>query len=293
MGRAACLPSAMKAMAPFRLKNLYQQKASSFFLKSTDIPAFPVSGKSLRCTCTKNIMRFVFLLANVIVACLQAPARDTVYYRSHLIETGDAASCTYHKVTSRENPVTGMQSVNEYYRSGTLKSAYTLLHGKETGKTTEYYENGRVHDEVRFEGVQVAGINSYWKPGQTKRVELYRNGSVESGKCYNLIGKEIPFFPFEEEAQYPGGEEALFAFLAKNINYPREAQQKNIQGRVVIGFVIDEDGKVDNLKVMHGVRSDMDEEAMRVIRLMPAWKPARQDGINCNQAFTLPIEFQL
>lgn len=85
----------------------------------------------------------------------------------------------------------------------------------------------------------------------------------------------------------------MYAFLSKNINYPSEAQDKTIQGRVVIGFVIDDNGKIDNIRVISGVRSDMDEEAMRVTGLMPKWKPARQDGINCNQAFTLPIEFRL
>lgn len=93
--------------------------------------------------------------------------------------------------------------------------------------------------------------------------------------------------------EYPGGTNALMKFLSDNIKYPVEAQKKGISGRVLIQFVVMEDGSLDNMKILRGVDPMLDEEAMRVVKTMPKWIPGMDKGDAVKVRFTLPISFNL
>ncbi len=103
-------------------------------------------------------------------------------------------------------------------------------------------------------------------------------------KIYTLV---------EEKAEFPGGQEALSKFLARKLRYPAEAVKKRIQGNVYVTFVVEIDGSISNAKVVKGVQKDIDEEAMRVVKMMPKWKPGKQKGEAVRTLFTLPILFRL
>jgi len=93
--------------------------------------------------------------------------------------------------------------------------------------------------------------------------------------------------------EFPGGAEALFKFIEKNIKYPKYERQNNIQGRVLVGFVINEDGSLSNIKIEKGVSDGIDQEAMRVVKLIPNFKPGRRDGLPVKVNYILPIMFKL
>ena len=93
--------------------------------------------------------------------------------------------------------------------------------------------------------------------------------------------------------EFPGGMEKFMEFLSGNIKYPETAKDKNISGRVFIQFVIEKDGAVSNVKVMKGIGGGCDEEAVRVVKSMPKWKPGMQDGKPVRVNYTLPILFKL
>jgi len=97
----------------------------------------------------------------------------------------------------------------------------------------------------------------------------------------------------EKQPQYPGGTNEMIKFLSENVKYPEDARAKNIQGTVYISFVISETGEVGNVKVLRGVFKSIDEEAVRVVRLMPKWIPGKQKGKAVNVNFNLPIKFML
>ena len=97
----------------------------------------------------------------------------------------------------------------------------------------------------------------------------------------------------EQMPQYTGGEEAMMKYVAENIKYPQEAKDKNISGRVFIGFVIEKDGSVSNVKVVRGIGGGCDEEAVRVIKEMPKWKPGMQKGKPVRVSYQIPIYFKL
>lgn len=99
----------------------------------------------------------------------------------------------------------------------------------------------------------------------------------------------------EEEAKYPGGAKEMALFLARNIQYPETALDQEIQGKAIIRFMIDKEGQVKDVRVLKGVPgcSECDKEAVRVIKMMPKWKPAMYKGEGISSYFNLPIIYRL
>lgn len=125
-----------------------------------------------------------------------------------------------------------------------------------------------------------------------------QNKGVEIHEVVQQVEEEEPeeqkiHVVVEKMPEFPGGDDAMKRFLAKNIKYPLIAQENNIQGRVVCQFVVNSDGKIVDVQVVRGVEASLDAEAVRVIKSMPAWTPGRQGGKNVRVKYTLPIRFKL
>jgi len=104
---------------------------------------------------------------------------------------------------------------------------------------------------------------------------------------------EDPVDFVEQMPQFPGGERELNTHISKNLKYPIPAQENGIQGRVIIRFVVTASGEISDVKVMRGIDSACDKEAVRVVKSMPRWIPGKQNGRNVAVYFTLPIIFKL
>ena len=106
--------------------------------------------------------------------------------------------------------------------------------------------------------------------------------------------EEQPIFTVVESMpEFPGGKSALMKYLAQNIKYPPYAKEAGIQGRVFINFVVEKDGSITNVKVLRGIGGGCDEEAVRVVKAMPKWKPGMQRGKPVRVSFNLPVKFTL
>lgn len=101
------------------------------------------------------------------------------------------------------------------------------------------------------------------------------------------------FTVVEQMPEFPGGDKALDDFIIKNLKYPEEAKKQNIQGKVWIGFIVDKEGNVLEIEALRGIGGGCDEEAVRVVALMPKWKPGKQSGKPVVVKFRLPINFRL
>lgn len=97
----------------------------------------------------------------------------------------------------------------------------------------------------------------------------------------------------EKKAEFPGGQRKLMEYLKKNVKYPKLALDKSIEGRVLVKFTIKKDGTIDDIRVIKGVDSILDEEAIRVVKNMPKWIPAQHNGKDVSSTFILPISFRL
>jgi protein TonB len=101
------------------------------------------------------------------------------------------------------------------------------------------------------------------------------------------------FVVVEDMPEFPGGEAAMYNWLGKNIRYPQVAKENGIEGKVFVRFIVNENGKVQDAQVLRGIGGGCDEEALRVVKEMPSWKPGKQRGKPVRVQFTIPIHFQL
>lgn len=103
------------------------------------------------------------------------------------------------------------------------------------------------------------------------------------------------FNPWELEIspKFIGGDEALNQFMSENLKYPRDAFNEDVQGKVFVKFVVDEKGKVTDIHIERGVNNDLDKEAMRVVSIMPDWKPGFVGGKYVKSFFIIPVRFSI
>lgn len=105
--------------------------------------------------------------------------------------------------------------------------------------------------------------------------------------------EEQVFTVVEEMPEYPGGMSEFMKFIAQNIKYPADALQGKVEGRVIARFVVCKDGSISDIEIMRSVSPSLDAEAVRVLKLMPKWKPGRQRGRAVPVKFTVPVTFRL
>lgn len=117
--------------------------------------------------------------------------------------------------------------------------------------------------------------------------------SLAQQKPVEKVDSDGVYLMPDQMPEFPGGMQAMMKFLTTNIKYPVEAQKKGVSGRVIVQFVIMEDGTLDQAKVVRGIDPLLDEEALRVVKLMPKWKPGMDRGEAVKVRFTAPIMFNL
>ena len=107
---------------------------------------------------------------------------------------------------------------------------------------------------------------------------------VEETKIFTVV-EQMPMFP--------GGDAALMGYLRDNIHYPTVAAENGVQGRVVVGFVVERDGSITDVNILRSVDPSLDREAMRVVKSMPRWTPGKQNGSAVRVKYQVPVTFRL
>lgn len=174
-----------------------------------------------------------------------------------------------------------------------------------TGTVTNAKVVRGVDPSLDNEAIRVVESMPKWKPGRQRGENVDVSFTVpitfilQSNKTSNdeLVTKEKPadntFVIVEEMPEFPGGIEALRAFIKATIKYPAAALENGIQGKVYVKFVVTKTGGVANATVARGVDPILDKEAIRVVESMPNWKPGKQNGQNVDVYYTIPVNFQL
>lgn len=116
---------------------------------------------------------------------------------------------------------------------------------------------------------------------------------VEVEEVEEEAEEETIFTVVEESASFPGGMQELYKYVGSNLVYPQQARETGTQGKVFITFVVEKDGSLTDVKVLRDIGSGCGEEAVRVVKSMPKWKPAKQRGKAVRMQFNLPISFTL
>lgn len=144
-----------------------------------------------------------------------------------------------------------------------------------------------VEDDVEVE--DEIDINAEVSQEEIIEEYVYEAPEIEEEE---IVEAEI-FTVVEQMPEFPGGAAEMTRFIQKNIKYPMMARESDIQGRVYVNFVVEPDGSVSNVTVMRGIGGGCDEEAVRIVNMMPKWNPGKQRGIAVRCSFTVPIVFRL
>ena len=143
--------------------------------------------------------------------------------------------------------------------------------------------------EIVDDNVETEDININAEVEQNEVIEEYVAPEVVEEE---VVEQEI-FQIVEEMPAFPGGEQKLMEYVGKNIKYPQIARETGVQGRVYVNFVVEPDGSVSNVSVLRGIGGGCDEEAIRVVKSMPKWKPGKQRGKAVRVSYMLPVNFKL
>lgn len=185
--------------------------------------------------------------------------------------------------------------VYHYYENGTLSSSVNTVHGLNEGQERNYFEHGQLLSEVIYLNDKMNGVCKwYYENGQPSSIEVYEADSLISFELFLETGEKdtltpSPFMP----AEFPGGMEKLKRYLSVNIIYPDYALKHNIEGKVYIRFVVDKTGLIENITVLKSPQKLLDEEAVRVVKKMPDWKPCKYHNRAIPSVYHLPITFKL
>nr|WP_294895798.1 energy transducer TonB [uncultured Pedobacter sp.] len=170
---------------------------------------------------------------------------------------------------------------------------------KFTGRLNPVNDNSLTEEMPTIAQINESVISSDNKAG-TSAQGINSGGSSGADTGEGSVGEDVGNGTdiyntsfLEVMPEFPGGMKAWANFLTKNLNYPPQARENGISGRVVVSFVIDKNGEISNLKVVKGIGGGCDEEAMRVIKKSPFWKPGMQNGRAVRVAYIMPVVFRM
>jgi TonB family protein len=251
------------------------------------------------------------------------------YYKNKTLKLSEKSSqvdpqvfeglCVTYYPTGKKQEVVNYKGGNrdgdayQYYRNGKIYLHKKCIPGKEaliidcvdsTGKALVTDSNGyylgfdQDFKHVTEEGIIKNGLkNGKWKGGfeETKLTftEDYVDGNLIAGISVDENNVTNNYTKREIQPQFPGGLAAFGKFLGDNIRYPNTARQNGIQGRVVVKFVVERNGKTTDFVISSSPREDLSEEAIRVLKMSPTWVPGVQYGREVRVSYTVPVNFAL
>jgi TonB family protein len=197
-----------------------------------------------------------------------------------------------YQVKYEENKAEGLYE--EFHANGQKWLEGEFFQGNKKGLWKDFDSLGNLYATDNYaKGIETGESLTYYPVGKIKRREFYLDGKVDEAKCFTKEGKDTTYFPRFERPEFPGGEEKLYKYLGKTIMYPPLARQEEIEGKVILSFIINKSGELEELKVLDNPNQQLTDEALRVVKLMPNWTPGRLEGEIVRVSFTLPIRFQL
>ena len=152
-----------------------------------------------------------------------------------------------------------------------------------------------VHELLDKEALRVVNAMPKWKPGmengQPVRARFFVPISFKSQQSAEAKEEVSEFL--EDMPEFPGGGKAMMQWIAQNIQYPKEAAKANIEGSVIVSFLVEKDGSISNVEVIKSVHELLDKEALRVVNAMPKWKPGMEKGQPVRARFHIPVIFKI
>ncbi|GAB4035911.1 TonB family protein [Spirosoma gilvum] len=217
---------------------------------------------------------------------------DTITVSGRVTNAADGKPLPGVSVILKNSNVGTTTDVEGNYQLVNVQKTASLVFSFIGFETTELEVKGRssINASLRIQSNKLNEVVVVaYEPTSKPTTSTDTQGKVKSSSS----GKGEVFTVVEQVPEFPGGMQALGQYLARNLRYPKEAQQNRIQGRVFVQFVVSQQGDIQNLRVLKGIGGGCDEEAVRVVSQMPKWNPGKQNGEAVAVQYNLPIQFQL
>lgn len=159
-------------------------------------------------------------------------------------------------------------------------------------KDEDVKEEVKSADEVKDTSTALGSVNFDQGTDDLNIVREHKNEVIVEEK-HEVVEETKVFTSVEQMPQFPGGEAELLKWISTHIKYPAIAMENNVQGKVVVQFVVTRDGSIGEVKIARGKDPDLDKEAMRVVKTLPKFIPGKMNGQAVNVWYTLPINFKL
>ncbi len=222
--------------------------------------------------------------------------------RKVLIGTAVVLALVIVSLIVGENSVTN-RFFNDDNLSDTVSMALEIedLPAEEAARTIELTDDAQPQTEATAEAAVEASTEASTEvaaPSETRtEPELKSDSEIkreideetrvdDSNTLYSMAAVEVM-------PQFPGGEAALYKYIADNLRYPANAQEDGVSGRVIVQFTVNKSGNISDVSVIRSRHPSLDREAVRVVRSMPRWNPGKQNGHPVNVIYTLPVTFRL
>lgn len=237
----------------------------------------------------------IFLLLSFFFSSSLLLAQDTLYldsdYNKVLREDAEYFQIDYWNGS-------GEQDLNRktFWKNGILKSERNFLskNGKliPHGISKFWYENGQLYYSQNYKkGERHGELLAFWEDGTPRRQDYFKNGKLKSGTVWDKSGKKVEHFPVLIPAMFPGGQQAIQAYLKKHL--PVNPVQKNgTEVRVVVSIRIDKVGDINEVEIIEGAPHWYNAVTINALTKMPRWNPGMHMGEPINVRYTLPVIFR-
>ncbi|KUG08865.1 hypothetical protein ASU33_12135 [Solirubrum puertoriconensis] len=220
---------------------------------------------------------------------------EIAYFDAKSNKLPTATGASYRSEVQYEDSVTAVERT--FYANGGRRSVAPYENYRlriQHGVSQSWYENGQLkwHD-TRVHGKLEGELLYYYPTGKLKRSEQYSAGTRTAGTCFGPDGKAVPYFEYLIMPVPAGGLAGLRSYLGANIAYPEAAREAEVQGKVLVSFVVDTTGMVKDVQVKQSVHPLLDAEAVRVVQQTPRWTPGRRDGELVPVQYAVPVVFRL
>ena len=240
----------------------------------------------------RKLLTILFFVPSAILL-----GQDTTYFDNDWNKVSSFKNSKYYEIVVHNQADTNRATETIYFKSGQIKvqKSYSVYKDKKLdGKLKVWYESGQLRKDIDYKNGKKNGqLLTYWDNGKPKRIDTYENDKLIEGKCLNSDGIETIHYDYEKMPEFPGGINELMQYLVKETKYPNKSRKKGIEGRVLVGFIVNKYGTIVDIKIVQSVNDELDKEAMRVVKKMPKWEPGMEDGEAVRVAFNLPIKFSL
>lgn len=240
----------------------------------------------------KNILIVFLFLSSV------SYAQDTTFYDLDWNKTMQVYNAKYYKVVKNDTVKKDIRIIESIYTTaGKLKSQKSYLNYTRRlldGNSKEWYDSGQLKKDVNYKkGLLHGSVLTYWENGNAKRIDKFANGRATEKACYGKAGEKLEYFEYSIAPEYPTGEDGLISHIARTTKYPRNSRENNIQGEIIIGYNINEDGSISNFEIIKGLNDELNNESIRVISTLSKYKPAMEDGEFIKKFVTTNVNFKL